>query len=542
MPPSYVGRSTTHEQRGLQVWRILLQLGVLTGAQYKPVSNVAITHMRTAMLQTEAHLFDLQELESRVLLSTPWGPFPVMIKQDQAVADYPYVTGAGETVAEIDSGVDYQQPVFGGAIGRRHLVLTGYDFNTNSSTFLDDNGHGTGVAGIIGAEPYTFAGYYFQGVAPGVHLIALEEDNSAQVKEALDWVIANRTAYNITVVNLTDFQGGGFEPAQYNSELETLYNDGVVITTPVGNSGPNQPISLPASSPYVIGAGGVDLSGNVWYNDTNGTVTGTQVGPGLSILAPGADVTLPYYNIGPPAADPTTPYFTNYGTGTSWSSAYTAGTDALLKQIDPTLTPAEILSILQQSGVPVTDSSNGVTYPRLDIDAAIALTFQQRGDIYVNSNTIATAAPLKIKHGSVSRSDLRLLVGHNEVFSVDVTSSSDLSVNIQYSGSSAFPSAELLNSSGAVVTTVGSSGSASRLRAGTYYLQFTAPSPVSMIGTYGFSIVQSPLSTRRADTTSDVVSAPALAAFNATRANVFATAPIGSSSQQEALADETELF
>ena len=72
------------------------------------------------------------------------------------------LTGAGVHVAVLDSGIDYRHPDLGGCFGDGCRVTRGFDFVDNDRNPDDCNGHGTHVAGIIGAKGG------ITGVAPGV--------------------------------------------------------------------------------------------------------------------------------------------------------------------------------------------------------------------------------------------------------------------------------------------------------------------------------------------------------------------------------------
>ncbi|PPQ90634.1 hypothetical protein CVT25_006617 [Psilocybe cyanescens] len=74
------------------------------------------------------------------------------------------ISGAGIKIGIIDTGIDYTHPTLGGAFGPGHKVIGGFDFvgdaYTGANTPVPDsdpldqcNGHGTHVAGIIGANP-----------------------------------------------------------------------------------------------------------------------------------------------------------------------------------------------------------------------------------------------------------------------------------------------------------------------------------------------------------------------------------------------------
>jgi subtilisin family serine protease len=57
--------------------------------------------------------------------------------------------------------------------------------------------------------------------------------------------------------------------------------------------------------------------------------------------------------------------------GTSFSAPHVAGAAALLRQIDPQLTPDAIEELLESTGPPIIDSRNGITTPRLDLLGAV---------------------------------------------------------------------------------------------------------------------------------------------------------------------------
>src|SRR5206468_6337446 len=81
------------------------------------------------------------------------------------------LTGAGQTVAVIDSGIAYDHPALGGGLGTNYRVVGGWDFAENDANPYDDGpagSHGTHVAGIIGSTDSRNP-----GVATGVDLVSL---------------------------------------------------------------------------------------------------------------------------------------------------------------------------------------------------------------------------------------------------------------------------------------------------------------------------------------------------------------------------------
>ena len=79
------------------------------------------------------------------------------------------ITGKGVLVGDIDTGIDYNNPALGGGFGPAFRVIGGYDFANNDSDPMDDHGHGTHVAGIMGAN-----GDSLKGVAPDVKFLAVK--------------------------------------------------------------------------------------------------------------------------------------------------------------------------------------------------------------------------------------------------------------------------------------------------------------------------------------------------------------------------------
>src|SRR5439155_12313796 len=120
---------------------------------------------------------------------------------------------AGVTVAVLDSGVS----TWHDDLTNRSSTLYPYgdqrvagfvDFVNGQLTPYDDNGHGTHVAGVIAGNGYDSGGQN-AGMAPDASLVALKvldadgHGNISHVIAALDWVVANKSTYNIRVVNLS---------------------------------------------------------------------------------------------------------------------------------------------------------------------------------------------------------------------------------------------------------------------------------------------------------------------------------------------------
>jgi len=239
--------------------------------------------------QTLPYTFEALERRS-LLATTPWGTVPQLIDQDLAVANFGQYNGAGQTIAIIDTGADYNHPALSGK------YLGGYDFVDNDTNPLDSDGHGTGLATIAVGNSYTFGGAKYQGVAPGARVVVLRVDNDQNVpdsryEQAFQWIIDHRVQYNITVVNAS-FGSGHYDTERarsvYADEMATLAADGVFIVAASGNDGAISPygIEYPAADPSAFAAGSVSPSDVISKF--------TERGPTMDILAPGENVPTAY--------------------------------------------------------------------------------------------------------------------------------------------------------------------------------------------------------------------------------------------------------
>ncbi|MFB7115873.1 S8 family serine peptidase [Streptomyces sp. NPDC056291] len=167
-----------------------------------------------------------------------------------------HIKGDGVTVAVIDTGIDYSLPDLGGGFGPGHRVVDGYDFVNNDNDPMDDNLHGTHVAGTIGA-----GGANLTGMAPDVTLTAwkaMDRGGSGTIANlllALDAATDPLSAHPADVVNMSlGMPGDGADPV--GRAATAAVQQGTIVVAAAGNAGPNsQTISTPAAAPGVIAVG-----------------------------------------------------------------------------------------------------------------------------------------------------------------------------------------------------------------------------------------------------------------------------------------------
>ena len=165
------------------------------------------------------------------------------------------VTGQGVTVAVIDTGVDYTHPDLGSGFGAGHRVVDGYDFVNDDADPMDDNGHGTHVAGTIAADGEV------TGMAPGVNLTAYKVLGSngrgvlSDILLAVEEAVAPEAEHRADVLNLSlGVTGEG--AALLGEATAAAVASGVVVVASAGNTGPaSETIGYPAAEPAVLSVG-----------------------------------------------------------------------------------------------------------------------------------------------------------------------------------------------------------------------------------------------------------------------------------------------
>ncbi|WP_168713653.1 S8 family serine peptidase [Streptomyces sp. A0642] len=168
-------------------------------------------------------------------------------------------TGKGTVVAVVDSGVDYGHPDLGGGFGEGHKVVGGFDFANGDGDPMDDNGHGTHVAGIIAGRAARKGGV--TGMAPDARLLAYKVTDAGGSAYTSDIIAAIEAAtdpanpHRADVINMSlGGPGDGTDPL--GRAATAAVRTGVVVVAAAGNAGPGSgTVSTPASADGVIAVG-----------------------------------------------------------------------------------------------------------------------------------------------------------------------------------------------------------------------------------------------------------------------------------------------
>jgi serine protease AprX len=287
------------------------------------------------------------------------------------IGGIPGVTGKGVGIAVLDSGISGHAAV-------RSKVVAGVSMIAGDPSAADAFGHGTHVAGIIagdGGAARSVTDLYTGGVAPGAHLINVRvlgangSGFTSDVIAGIDWVIANRSRYNIRVINLS-LGHSVMEPSATDPLCRAVaraVSAGIVVVAAAGNAGRSADgvpilggIMSPGNSPYAITVGALDIRGTVArdddvvapYSSRGPTKYDFAVKPDLA--APGTRVvSLEAHNSYLPV---TYPHLHRAGTGqneymhltgTSMATPIVSGAVALLLQGSPQLGTGHVKLALQ---------------------------------------------------------------------------------------------------------------------------------------------------------------------------------------------------
>ena len=296
-------------------------------------------------------------------------------------------TGAGQTVAIVDTGVEASHPFLGGRVvaeacfstdnagagiepvcpGPDPTTATGP--GTGGPCPISSCSHGTHVAGIAAGD-----GGAFDGVAPGAQIISVQVFSKVtgtacgpgggtcalfydfDLTRGLDFVYGLRGTYSIAAANMSL---GGFAwpgPCDFEAQkapFDALRSAGIAPVVASGNGGVKTGISLPACLSSAVSVGAVDRV-------TDDVASFSNSSPYLQLLAPGMNITSSVPGAG-------------FGSksGTSMATPHITGAFAVLRQQHPTMTVDDLLSLMRNTGLPVTDPANGVVTPRLRLDGAV---------------------------------------------------------------------------------------------------------------------------------------------------------------------------
>jgi len=229
--------------------------------------------------------------------------------------------GEDVVVAVLDTGVQQDHPDL------RDQLTTGYNVIDGSSVAEDDVGHGTHVAGIIGAAVNNNEGVagisWYNRIMPVKVLDSSGAGTTYSVAEGIIWAADN----GAKVINMSL---GNYASAEFlHDAIRYAYDRDVVLIAASGNDNTSRP-GFPAAYPEVFAVAATDAHG--------ARASFSNYGDYIDVAAPGDGIASTY---------PGSQYAAL--SGTSMASPHVAGLAALIRTKNPLLTNEEVMEIMRQT-------------------------------------------------------------------------------------------------------------------------------------------------------------------------------------------------
>lgn len=262
-------------------------------------------------------------------------------------SEYKNYDGSDITIAVIDTGLTQSSTI------SKDRILYFKDFIENKTDSYDDNGHGTIITNIIGANGI------IRGIVPEVKFVIIKafdkygESSEENICEALSWIKNSAEKYNIRIINLS----AGIYPSQYNQFdpilIHTIFDMGINIVCAAGNiNQQNQydSILFPGTSEFAITVG--SCKNNYTYNITDDTIASFSAKGRFIDHYYKPDLVTLGVNI---LSIEDNSVNTSTYSGTSTSCAIVTGVIALICEKYPEIRPKEVENILFKNCIELND-------------------------------------------------------------------------------------------------------------------------------------------------------------------------------------------
>lgn len=253
-------------------------------------------------------------------------------------------------IAIIDTGIDYTHPDLVGRVDNKE----GYDFVNNDADAMDDNGHGTHVAGIIGATSNNGVGIAGTVGALDVALIPIKvlgADGTGSLDNIVDGIYY-AIDKKVDIINMSVGTSGTSEAL--SKALQAAHDAGIIVVVAAGNESTNCDGSgiVSSDATYTV----------VALTPLNKPALFSNFGEEVNIGAPGKKIlsTVPggVYE----AWD-----------GTSMATPIVSGIAAMILSVNPSLTPDLVYEILNSSSIDLLEEGFDVKTGYGLVNAVMAL-------------------------------------------------------------------------------------------------------------------------------------------------------------------------
>ena len=316
-------------------------------------------------------------------------------------------------MAVVDSGSFKTNAIGGRFIGE-------VNFNSTEHTSNDQYGHGSFVTGLI-ADDGEYSGGQYMGMAPRVNILGVRVSDDfgmsveSDVINAMQWVLNNKSTYNIRVVNLSlnSSVWQSYHTSPLDAAAEILWFNGIVVVVSAGNNG-TATLYPPANDPFVITVGATNdlntailtddvvASFSAYGADETGMAKPDLVAPGTNLIAYLPEVNSLTISVEHPANRVDTNYFRM--SGTSMSAPLVSGAAAILMQSNPNLTPDQVKYRLKATANKSWPAYNATTAGAgyLDVYAAVKATTTQSANTGLPASQLLWTGQDPVNWGSVN--------------------------------------------------------------------------------------------------------------------------------------------
>ena len=250
------------------------------------------------------------------------------------------LTGKGVTVGIVDSGLSNLTMDID-----RGRILEGVNLSPVKLNFgspvVDTVGHGTFIAGIIGATKDNNMG--IAGMAPGVTFAPIKCFSTlfSTPDAEIDGIYAAVDDYHCDVINLSS--GMPDNNKKLKAAIDYAVAQGAIVISTVGNEGDGT-LNYPGAYPNVIAVGSVNKDMQVSeFSNRNDSVF---------VVAPGEDV----YSLG------TTAFNVYKSSGTSFSAPFVSGLAVMLRERYPQMKQNDFAEILKRSSMDLGEQGYDTSY------------------------------------------------------------------------------------------------------------------------------------------------------------------------------------
>jgi serine protease AprX len=337
-----------------------------------------VTGKQLLTLANDSHVTVITRDDSLKVTGVDWRD---VTNVNQLWGDWTSPAPQAPAIAIVDSGIDSSKASdFGGRVVARANFSSIEPYASG-----DPSGHGTMVAGIAAGASSSYPGVAKNAPLVDVRVASrLGEAKTSDIVAAVDWIIANKSRYNIRVANfsLAGSSESSFRFDPLDKAVEKLWFSGVVVVAAVGNNGSAYgpvKIAAPGNDPFIITVGATDTEGTIGRSDDTRADWSAYGSTADGFMKP--DLSAPGRYIGAPV--PLSSYLAlekplrllgggyMWMSGTSFSAPMVAGAAAQLLARKPYLNPNQVKGALMLSAryLPYADPGAGVG----EVDAAAAV-------------------------------------------------------------------------------------------------------------------------------------------------------------------------